>query len=248
MTDIVRADPFAVALLTDEERQDELVTEIFSDGRRRSIDFGDFRPATFKKAVASVELEYRRLGRVPTVDEVHDSWSAISLQTYGELYASRPFRDALRRRGIVLTDEKMLSQDQLAALALLTDISDRRTNGAKMAALGLNTGVLSAWMRNPVFREERSRRAREITEDSVASARERLAANVDAGDQRAIEFTMAMTGVYSPALAANQDAMKVVYAVLEAVQKHVPDPEVLRSILGEVQVAAKGFDIATGAA
>lgn len=248
MTDIVRADPFAVALLTEDERLDEAVTQIFEDGRRRSIDFGPFRPATFKRAVGAIELEYRRQGRVPTVDEVHDSWPQIPLKTYGEMYAHPGFRDALRRHGIVLSDDLMLSQDQLAALALLTDISDRRSNGVKMAALGLNSGVLSAWMRNPVFREERSRRAREITEDSVATARERLAANVDGGDQRAIEFTMAMTGVYSPALAANQDAMKVVYAVLEAVQKHVEDPEVLRSILGEVQVAAKGFDIATGAA
>jgi hypothetical protein len=52
-----------------------------------------------------------------------------------------------------------------------------------------------------------------------------------------------MMGVYSPQLAANQDAMRVVYAVLEAVQKHVADKDVLKAILADVQVAGKGFDL-----
>jgi hypothetical protein len=52
-----------------------------------------------------------------------------------------------------------------------------------------------------------------------------------------------MTGRYSPQQAAVQDAMEVVYAVLEAVQKHVADKEVLRAILADTQIAAKTFDL-----
>jgi hypothetical protein len=112
-----------------------------------------------------------------------------------------------------------------------------------MRAIGLTYAVYQAWMLDPRFKSEFSRRANEGLQNTIPVAKQRLIANVEAGDQRSIEYFLALTGVYSPALAANQDAMQVVYAVLRAVEKHVPDKVILQTILDEVKVAGKAFDL-----
>jgi len=238
-----RPNPFAGIALSDEETLDETERRIFADGRRKALDFGSFRPETFRRAIAAVELEYRRLGRIPTISEVADSWPHIEKRTYGELYAHRGFRDALNDLGIRIQAGEGLSNDQLSALAIICDPTDKRNTGAKMRSLGLTYQTYQLWMRDPVFKEERSRRAREVLEDVVPVAHERLATNVENGDQRAIEFLFAAKGIYSAQNAAQQDAMQVVYAVLEAVQKHVTDKHVLTAILDDVRSAGLAFDL-----
>lgn len=238
-----RRNPFEVATLTDDELLDDARKEIFPDGRRQVIDYGNFSRATFQRAVTAVDLEYRRTGLVPTVREVYDSWPRIPQGTYAALYAHAGFRDALARRGIRADADFGLSQEQASALLVLTNPADRRTVDAKMKSIGHSNAVFQAWMLDPRFKAEFTRRSNEAIANYVPVAKQKLLGNVEAGDQRSIEYYLAMTGVYSPQLAANQDAMKVVYAVLQAVQKHVLDKSVLRAILDEVQVAGKGFDL-----
>lgn len=238
--------PFADIVLTDEELLDEGERRIFSDGRRKAIDYGDFRPETFRRAVVAVDLEYRRLGRVPAIREVYDSWPQIPVETYSKLYAHKGFREALVSQGIRVNTGAGLTQEQASALLLICDPTDRRTTATKMKSLGLTYAVYQAWMRDPVFRAERQRRSKENLDDVVPAALDRLAGNVEAGDQRAIEYVLAAKGVYSPAQANQQDAMRVVYAVLEAVQKHVRDKDVLQAILDDVRIAGKSFDLLNG--
>lgn len=240
---VERSNPFAMTVLSDVELLDQEQKTIFTDGRRQRIDYGNFPVGQFQRAVTAVDLEYRRTGRVPTVAEVHDSWPRISFERYVELYAFEGFRAALRSRGIRTHDDSALSMEQANALILLCDPTDKRTTAAKMRQLGLTYAVYQAWMANPAFKQELNRRTNENLSNIVPVAKNRLIANVEAGDQRAIEYSLAMMGVYSPQLAANQDAMRVVYAVLEAVQKHVADKDVLKAILADVQVAGKGFDL-----
>lgn len=238
-----RRNPFGEVALTDAEVLDEQRRAIYPDGRRPRLDYGKFAPATFQRAVTAVDLEYRRTGQVPSVAEVHDSWPQIPLKTYADLYAHPGFRDALSRRGIRADDNFGLSQEQAGALLVLTDPTDKRSTAAKMKSIGLTYGVYQAWMLDPRFKGEFNRRVNENLSNLAAIAKQKLIGNVEAGDQRAIEYALAMMGVYSPTLAANQDAMRVVYAVLEAVQKHVTDKEALRAILDDVRVVGKGFDL-----
>lgn len=238
-----RPNPFGTVALTDSELLDQERRVIFPDGRRPRLDYGRFAPATFLRAVTAVDLEYRRTGQVPTVREVSDSWPQIPMKTYADLYAHEGFRDALRRRGIRTDANVGLTDEQASALLLLTNPGDKRTTEAKMKSLGLTYAVYQAWMLDPRFKAELNRRVNEGLQITIPAAKQRLMANVEAGDQRAIEYFLAMTGVYSPALAANQDAMQVVYAVLRAVEKHVPDKAVLQTILDEVKVAGKAFDL-----
>jgi hypothetical protein len=210
--------PFDLYPVSDEERLDETERKLFPDGRRVELSYGDFRPETFRRALAVVDLAYRRLGRVPTTREAYDTWSEIPLDTYGRLYAHRGFRDALSRRGITVHAGNGLTQEQLGALLVICDPTDRG---------------------------ERQRRSKENLQDVIPVALDRLAGNVESGDQRAIEFALAAGGVYSPQTAAQQDAMSVVYAVLEAVERHVEDKSVLRAIIDDVRVKAKGLDLTT---
>jgi hypothetical protein len=219
-----RRNPFGEIALTDAEVLDEQRRLIFPDGRRPKIDYGRFAPATFQRALTAVDLEFRRTGQVPAVREVYDSWPQVPLKTYSDLYAWEGFRDALRRRGMRTDDNLGLTE-------------------AKMRAIGLTYAVYQAWMLDPRFKSEFSRRANEGLQNTIPVAKQRLIANVEAGDARSIEYFLALTGVYSPALAANQDAMQVVYAVLRAVEKHVPDKVILQTILDEVKVAGKAFDL-----
>ena len=236
--------PFSEIVLTPEEKLDQRERDIYPEGVVRRTDYGKFVPETFRRALVAVDLEYRRRGRIPTIAEVHDSWPQIEKQTYSELYGFRGFRDALQEIGISITAGEGLSQDQISALLVICDPTDRRTISAKMKSLGHTYSVYQAWMRDPVFKAERSRRAKENLDDVVPLAMDKLVGNVDSGDQRAIEFALEMKGVYSKDQKGREDAMKVVYLVLEAVQRNVKDRDVLNAILNDVRVAGLSYDIA----
>lgn len=212
----------------------ELVIQ--SDGRvQRSPVPEGFSPTMFRHIVAAVDVLYRRNGMIPTPHEVAKDWDGFSLKTVQKAFSTEEIKAALRIRGIEWNQKAGLTDEQLFALTILQDPTDRRTTKAKLDAIGVSMGKYRAWMRNPVFSGYMNTQAEQNLGDSVQMAINRLVGNAEAGDQRAIEKLLEMSGRWNPQQQEIQNARTVVLTFMEVIQSEVEDKELLARIMTKVR-------------
>lgn len=217
-----------------------------ADGRvQRSPIPSGFSRETFRNILAAVDVLFRRAGHFPTVDEVYASWPKIPKKTYSAAYATSEFKQALELRGISMSENPGLSAEQGLAILHLSNF-DGRTRKAKLQDLGISTAKFQAWMRQPLFAETYRERAEQNLGDAVPTALNQLVANVEKGDQRAIEKLLEVTGRYNPDQIEVQNAQQVVLIMVESVLKHVSSKEEKAAILADVENAMTKMTIVSG--
>lgn len=214
------------------------------DGAVRAVQ----KPAKYsdelwRRALTVYQLYWDREGRVPTPEQAYRSWDRVKLRDYQELSQEPEFQYALELRGIDLDPTDSLSDVQLMVLMKLTDPGDRRTERAKLRDLGVSWPRYQGWLKNPIFSREKRRRTEETFSNVQDVALMKLHGNVEAGDQRAIEFALEVTGRYNRQQIAVQDARIVVQTIVEAVISEVRDPKVRDAILAKARASITGFDL-----
>lgn len=212
------------------------VLVVQQDGRVRPSPVpSGFDPYVFRDILAAISVYYSRHGVVPTVDEVYKSWSAIPKKTYAKAYGAPELKEALAIRGIDLEPTNGISPEQAAAIQLLSDPTDRRALSTKLRQLGISMAKYQNWMRQPLFSELLAKRAEHNLMDAIPVALNRLVGNADAGDQRAIEKVLEISGRWNPQQQEINNARQVVLVLVEAVLKHVSSKEEKNAILAELE-------------
>ena len=202
--------------------------------------FTDF---VFRSAVSAFDTAFRTLGRIPTVDEVHDTWKRIPKATYAAIWVTPEFKQALEYRGIDWEVDSGLSMEQSMLLHKLVDFTDKRSLGAKLKDLGIPMVRYQAWLQSPLFNESLRVRTERMFGEAVPLALQKLLTNMDAGDQRAVEKVLEITGRWNPAQQQVEDVKRVVVAIVESVIKNVADLEVRRAIMADVQAQVAGYTL-----
>lgn len=168
------------------------------------------------------------------------------------IFSSHTFYLRMSRRGIVWPENwtpqlhnltKMyegLTPQQVIAMQVVTDPTDKRSLAAKLKQVGINNTVWRAWLRNPVFAEAVRRTSEHIIQDTVAIAHTRLAQKVDQGDLGAIKTLYEVSGRHDPNKQQMLDFAKVIGLVLEVMQRHITDPVVLRAIGDDLDTVIAG--------
>lgn len=214
------------------------------DGRFKVVPTpSGYTQETFRAAVSAFDSAFRTNGTIPTVDEVHEFWPRIPRSTYATLLGTKEFREALEYRGISLDENAGLSMEQAALLMKLVDFTDKRSLGVKLKELGIPMSRYQAWMQQPLFRASYFKRTEELFKDAVPLALNRLVANVDAGDQRAIEKVLEITGRWNPNQQQVEDVKKVVVGLVEAVVRHVTDAETRKAIMEDVYSQVSSYTL-----
>jgi len=210
---------------------------IVKDGRVKMSPVPDgFSPQMFRHIIAGVDLLYRKNSKVPTINELLASWEDFDAKTVRAAWATPEFKEALKIRGIEFDPKIGLTAEQLYAIQILQDPTDRRTTKARLEEVGIPIGKYRAWMRNPVFARAMSEQAEQNLGDSVQVALNRLIANAEAGDQRAIEKILEISGRYNPQQQEVQNARTVVMTVMEVIQEELAgESELLERILSKVR-------------
>jgi len=155
---------------------------------RRSPE-GDF----FYRVMRAVELAARQ-GLPIEASVVVEQDRSLRPTAVADLLASEKFRIAANDRGIDVSDKPGLSAEQLAALAIYTDMSRPLNHTQKLRAAGVTQAKWTGWLRQRAFSEELAYLSKENLRASVAVGEQRLAEHVDAGNMQAIEFVFAMEG------------------------------------------------------
>lgn len=209
------------------------------DGRFRPIATpAGFTDTGFRNAVAAFDTAYRTLGRLPSVEEVHTVFPKLPIITYATLFSTPEFKQALEYRGVQWTNDIGLSMEQSMALLKLCDPTDFRTTSVKLKELGVPMARYQAWMLNPLFLHSYKERSERGLKEAVPMVLQKLIGRAEASDQRAIEKVLEITGRWNPQAQQVEDARTVVLKVIEAVIKHVTDPEVRKAIMADVALTA----------
>ena len=220
---------------------------IKKDGRvKRSPVPDGFSPQMFRHIIAGVDLLYRRNSKVPTINELTASWEDFDVKVVRQAWSTPEFKEALAIRGIEFDSKVGLTAEQLYAIQILQDPTDRRTTKARLEQVGIPIGKYRAWMRNPVFARAMSDQAEQNLGDSVSVAINRLVANAEAGDHRAIEKILEISGRWNPQQQEVQNARTVVMTVMEVIQEELSDDkEKLDRILSRVRGKMTTMSIVT---
>lgn len=192
-------------------------------------------PQVFKDALVVVSTMYGRDGIFPTVQEARAYHKRITSTAWAKIYSTPEFKQALELRGISMDPIDGLSPQQMLAIEVLANPVDRRNTETRMKAIGVSMTTYRAWMRNKLFSSLIAEKAEQNLGDSISVAMNRLVANAEAGDQRAIEKVLEISGRYNPAQIEQANAREVILAVVEIVLRHVTDAEVKKAIIDDLQ-------------
>lgn len=196
-------------------------------------------PKFVNKYMSWVETYWHDHKRYPEVEDfvTRFGWTADNIET---LNKSKFWLKSLDRRGIARPgrEKDQLSDRQVAAVAILMNWSDTRPPMAKLAEIGVTEEELHGWQSDPLFQQYLRRRGESALDNAAPVAQTNLLKKVSSGNLQAIKFYYEVTGQTN-----TQEVMNLkhlVQVILETVQKHVQDPEVLQSIASEIQ-AVRGL-------
>ena len=200
----------------------------------------------FRTAVAGAYTFYRQNGKLPSPIDLNKLHPAIASKTYSALMLSDEFKQALAYRGIEWTEDAGLSLEQQSVILMLQDFTDRRSVGVKLKEIGVPMARYQAWLRQPLFREAVNENAEMAIREAVAPALTALAGKAAAGEDRAIDRVLEISGRWNPNQQSIEDAKQVVMSLVEAVIRHVKDPEVKKAIMADVSMSATALEAING--
>lgn len=192
----------------------------------------------FRTAVAGAYTFWRQNGKLPTAIDLNKLHPGIATKVYSGLMLSDEFKQALAYRGIEWTEDAGLSLEQQSVILMLQDFTDRRSVGVKLKEIGVPMARYQAWLRQPLFREAVNENAEMAIREAVAPALTALAGKAAAGEDRAIEKVLEISGRWNPNAQSVEDARQVVMSLVEAIIKYVKDEDVKRAIMSEVSLKA----------
>jgi hypothetical protein len=178
---------------------------------------------------------------VPTDEKIAEA-TGVGLQTIKGYWKDSNFRAALNARGVTFVNEmtsgKALSYAQLQVANMLMNIMDKRSLREKLQAAnlpGVTPAQVGAWMRQPAFQAHLRRRAQVLYDDADVSANLALVKAIDAGDLKAVQLFLEMTGRYTPRSTVDVNIHAVLARVVEIVSIHVRDPAILEAIAHDME-------------
>lgn len=195
-------------------------------------------PKWVKKVLPWVETFWHNKKRYPTDSELVEKFGFTQTQLL-QMHNSKFYKRCLEARGIT-REPHDLSPQQVAAITVITNFSDARSTDAKLADIGVRPEELNGWYSNPTFQRELATRADAMLDNVFPEAQAQLARQIKKGNFPALKFYYEITGrAQSPETVNVKLAMM---RLIEIVQKHVQDPEVLAAIANEMRGAVAPAD------
>jgi hypothetical protein len=159
-----------------------------------------------------------------------------------KLILNKPaFKRAMSMRGILMpSPDNDLSSEQMAAILVITNYLDKRSQAAKLKSLGVTPQQWQGWLKDHKFKTYLHNISSSTFEDALPTAYEGLLKKVEAGDVNAVKFYMEVTGRYTEDAGQVQNLKIIVARLIEVIQRRVKDPELLRAISSDFNTVLTG--------
>jgi hypothetical protein len=206
-----------------------------------------------------LEQSYWRTSALPSYEAIIASGIELLESVYYEAWINPKFVDSLRSRGIPehllrvssgTFNGRILTEEQMRVANVMLDTLDKRSRLKKLTELGISTSQYNTWLKDPVYRQYCLERAEDLLISNQPVAHMSLIERVAQGDLGAIKYFNSMTGRYREreraAVEINNVSMNnygsdTLISIVEIIQRHVKDPEVLSAIGDDILALQQNF-------
>lgn len=190
------------------------------------------------KVITWIEEWWLRKDTFPPVGAFNDFFPGFSLE---KSLKNEVFLMALSNRGIRLpSSDDNLTNEQLAGIAVIANFRDPRSPTAKLKAVGISWTKWQGWMRNKHFKEFLQDLCGTNFRESLDVAQAGILKGMEKGNSDLIRLYLEMTGEYTPQSSEVVNLKLVLSRVLETIQIHVKDPNLLRNIASDFEKIMAG--------
>ncbi|SRR6266498_119517 len=190
------------------------------------------------KVVNWIEEWWLRRHQFPPVDQLKNLFPDFNLD---QSLKNEVFLASLDNRGIKLPSvDSVLTNEQLAGIALMANFRDGRSPTAKLRSIGVSWTKWHGWMRDKHFKEYLQDLCAVNFNDSLDVAQRGLLQSVEKGNVDAVKFYLEVTGRYTPQSTELANIKLILAKILEVIQIHVKDPNTLRAISADFEKVLQG--------
>lgn len=190
------------------------------------------------KVLTWIEEWWLRKHEFPPVGSLSSFFPDFNLN---EALKNEVFLKALDNRGIKLPQaDESLTNEQLAGIALISNFRDGRSPTAKLRSIGVTWTQWQGWMRQKHFKTYLQDLCAVNFNDSMDIAQRGILGAVEKGNIEAAKFYLEITGRYTPQSSEVANLKLVLARILEVIQIHVKDPNVLRGIASDFEKVLQG--------
>lgn len=189
------------------------------------------------QAITYIDQIFFSENRIPTPDEIAGRVGVIP-DAVEDWYRDRQFCNILRVRGVDLSfksDPEILSPLQVLVTHIIFNTEDRRSLNEKLSDCGVSMPMWQGWCAEPRFKQYLRKRAIQMNDVTTTFALLELDKSVQDSDHRAVELQLRMAGLYSPTTKIEINVQQVIVSLVEVIQKHVHDPNILRAIATDIE-------------
>lgn len=197
-----------------------------------------------KEVIYYIERVHSVTGQVPSSDDIikylntATTIQGINFEHIRLLMEDELFKKSMAVRGIPVDNRSSLSAKQMAAASLMLNLTDRRSDEKKLRDIGVTTEEFSTWMQNKEFTAYMRDRSEAMISNSVHEAHMGLMRGVKQGNTASIKLYYEMTGRYNSNDENQVNVRMLIARILETIQKHVRDPDILNRLAVEMSQLA----------
>jgi len=148
-----------------------------------------------EKLITAIEQHWNEYGNVPTGDKLVYMKAVDNLEQYDNLMKTEFVQRALDVLGIKIdSDLEILTPQQLAAVPVMFDFHDGRSDIKKLRDLGISSQTWQNWLKDPTFQQYLRAKSGNLFHDNLHEADKALLAKVRSGNVEAIRMFNAITG------------------------------------------------------
>jgi hypothetical protein len=188
-------------------------------------------------------------GVAPTRAQIDMRFTGLN-DAFFEAFQSNPLvQKSFHARGIQWPPAgDHLSPEQMHAVAVMTDLVDRRSDEKKLRDLGITTRQWATWLQDDYFAEYLRDRSEKMIANSTHEIHRGLMKGVRNGNVASVKLAYELTGRYRPNEESQIDVRRVLHTFIEVIQKYVKDPIVLHKIAMDLSNAASAESYSNGLA
>jgi hypothetical protein len=189
--------------------------------------------------ITYIHQTHMKSGLAPTAEKVAEA-AGVSVDTAKKWYKSPEFEYMMKEFGIVYEESDVLTPQQVIILNSLLDLNDRRSKREKCQEAGITLAKLNGWMRDPVFQAHYEEVVKQKFAAAEPVAQLALLRNLEAGNQRTIEFYYELTGKFQRSVRHDVNLEGFIGNLVEVLAARISDPRLLEQIADDIELLMQG--------
>lgn len=185
-----------------------------------------------RQLINHCEFEWFSKGALPTPEQLQTTFK-LSPKKLNELLTDPDVLKSFEGRGIPTIEGRTLTAEQVTAINVVLNTTDKRSQTKKLADMGIPAAKWNGWKQSAAFKEYYKKRVESIFGDALPDVHMALMDRAVNGDLGALKFYYEITGHYTGNGQA-VDLKMILERVFEIISLHVKDPNVLSSLAGDL--------------